>query len=246
MDNITLYENLGFFFSCYKETSAVEFCIKNIRNFYKNNPIYISSDGGNDYSYLCDENTKFKLYDDILGYVNNPENKDKEKLIFCCREFLNRLKTSIDFCNTEYIIYYEPDILLRNNIKINKTLSINGSYGNLIHNNVLKLIEKYNPNNKNYNFGACGGSIIKISNLIHVIENTSDELLKEIIHVDPRVSNCDYLLTVLFSIHGFYYDKNIDFIEANRELNWETTNHSIVHQYHQKYNLNYNGKYEKS
>ena len=58
-------------------------------------------------------------------------------------------------------------------------------------------LEKYNPNNTNRNFGACGGSLIKTSSLLRILEETNEALLKELIYTDKRISNCDYLLTVL-------------------------------------------------
>ncbi len=243
METKILDDDLGFFFSCYKEKDAVDFCISNIRNYYKNNPIYLSSDGGYDFSYLQDDNLKFKLYDDVLGYVNNPEYKDKDKLINCCEEFLFRMNESINFCKKDYIIYYEPDILLRGKIRINYNLKLNGSYANTIENFVLDKIKEYNPNNLNQNFGSCGGSIINCESFVDVYQKTNKDILKDLIYTDPRISNCDYLLTVLFSIFGYKYDINFDFIEAKRDK-WENSEHSIVHQYHHNYKINYNGKYK--
>jgi len=246
MDKILIEDNLGIFFSCYKENEAVRFCIDNIRDHYPQAPIYLASDGGYDFSDLCDDNSNFTLYADILGYVNNPESKELDKLILCCREFLERLKHAVDYCKTDYILYYEPDILLRGKIRANSNSDLSGSFANTIHHNVLSLIQKYNPANTNYNFGACGGSLIRTSSLLRILKDTDDTLLKELIYNDKRISNCDYLLTVLFCIFGYQYLENIDFIEANRNPNWELTNHSIVHQYHKHYSENYNGKYKKS
>ena len=245
MDKISRENNLGIFFSCYKENEAVRFCIDNIRDHYPQAPIYLASDGGHDFSDLCDDNSNFTLYDDILGYVNNPESKESDRLIFCCTEFLNRLKDAADYCKTDYILYYEPDILLRGKIKTDPNSDLSGSFANEIHLNVLSLIEKYNPGNTNRNFGACGGSLIKTPTLLRILEETNEDLLKELIYTDKRISNCDYLLTVLFCIFGYRYLENIDFVEANRNQGWELTNHSIVHQYHKHYLKNYDGKYKK-
>ena len=246
MDKMLIEDNIGIFFSCYKETEAVRFCIDNIREHYPEAPIYIASDGGYDFSEVCDSNSKFFMYEDVLGYVNNPESKEEDKLIFCCREFLNRLKDAIEYCKTEYILYYEPDILLRGKIRADVGSDLAGSFANTIHPNVLSLIKKYNPENTNNNFGACGGSLIRTSALLLILKETSDSLLKELIYNDKRISNCDYLLTVLFCILGYQYSENIDFIEAKRNPNWELTDHSIVHQYHKHYLENYDGKYKKS
>lgn len=239
-------KKVGFFFSCYKEDDAVRFCLSNIREYYPDSPVYIASDGGSDFLDICDENSKFILYDDILGYVNNPETKDPEMLFVCCKEFLKRLEDALKYCETEYLVYYEPDILLRGNIFIDEEKDLCGSFANIIHTNVMELIRKYNPKNTNSNFGACGGSIIKTSSLSEILKNTSDDLLREIIYTDKRISNCDYLLTVLFCIFGYIYSENLDFVEAKRNHDWENSKHSIVHQYHKNYIENYNGKYKES
>ncbi len=238
-------ENLGFFFSCYKEKEAVERAVANIRTFYTKSPMYLSSDGGLDFSYLENDNTKFVLSPDVLGYVNHPETKDKERLIECCYEFLNRLHNAIEYCQKEYVCYYEPDVLIRELIKIHDNLHLNGSYANEIHTNVKKLILKYNPNNTNSRFGSCGGSIVRSQTLkdIYLKVNEDKSIIKDIVYTDPRVSNCDYLLTVLFSIFGYIYHENYDFIESSRDPNWQNTGHAIVHQFHDFYNENYQGKY---
>jgi hypothetical protein len=240
---ILLEDNLGFFFSCFKEKQAVEFCIKNIRSFYPTNPIYLASDGGLNFDYLSNDNTKFKLYEDVLGYVNNPETKDKEKLIVCSLEFLSRIYEAANFCDAEYMMYFEPDVHIRKKISIQENLHINGSYANAIHSHVLNYIENKRPFNINNRFGSCGGSIMRTESLKSVVENTQEDLIRELIYLDPRISNCDYLLTVLFSLHGYFYSENTDFIEARRDTNWHNTDHAIVHQYHKNYSFEYEGKY---
>lgn len=238
-----LTNELGFFFSCFKEDLAVKNCIENIRTHYPEAKIHLSSDGGSSFFELQDDNLKFKLYPDILGYVNHPEDKDKDRLIECCVEFLSRLEEAINFCEKEYIMYFEPDVLLRGQVLIDEDLDINGSYANLMEHFVLNYIRTKNPQNTNKNFGSCGGSIIKCESFLNVKRKTSRELLRELIYLDPRISNCDYLLAVLFSIHGYQYKNNFDFIEARRDTNWETTNHNIVHQYQRNYRKDYEGKY---
>jgi hypothetical protein len=242
---LKLTDNLGFFFSFYKEKTAVIHCLENIRTYYKENPIYLSSDGGFDFSELTNEysNLKFILNDDVLGYVNNPETKNKEILILCAIEFLNRLKNAVDYCNKEYIIYYEPDVFLRGHIRINDDLHLNGSYANEIHKNVMQKINDYNPKNINKNFGACGGSIIRCDTFQDVYKKATKEVIADLIYADSRISNCDYLLVVLFSIFGYKYDQNLDFVEAGR-TSWENSQHSIVHQYRHNYINDYQGKYK--
>lgn len=240
-----LNDEVGFFFSCFKEKDAVNFCIKNIRSHYPENPIFLSSDGGLDFSHLQDDdkNLKFTLYEDKLGYVNHPETKDKEKLIDCCVEFLNRLNAAVDFCRTEFIMYYEPDVLLRGKVRINQGLHLNGSFANRMDESVMNFIHSINPHCANINFGSCGGSVINSASFKEVYSKTDLDLIRKLIYLDPRISNCDFLLTVLFSIHGYRYDENLDFIEARRDTNWMNTSHSIVHQYHHNYGVNYDGKY---
>jgi len=247
-NRVRLTDNLGFFFSCFKEDDAVRFCINNIRSFYPDSPIYLASDGGSDFSDLERqyENLKFRLYEDKLGYVNHPETKDKEKLIECCEEFLERIKAATEYSNKEYMIYYEPDVFLRGQIRVESDLHINGSYANTMDHTVLEYIDRKNPQNSNLNFGACGGSIMRASSLIDVISRTDRSLLRDLVYLDPRISNCDFLLTVLFNVHGYRYHVNSDFIEARRDQQWTTTGHSIVHQFHHNYQGNYDGKYSKS
>ena len=149
-----LTNELGFFFSCFKEDLAIKNCVENIRSHYPEAKIHLSSDGGSSFFKLEDVNLKFKLYPDILGYVNHPENKDKEKLTECCVEFLERLEEAVLFCKKEYIMYFEPDVFLRGQVTIDEDLHINGSYANQIENFVLDFIQTKNPQNVNKNFGG--------------------------------------------------------------------------------------------
>ncbi len=61
--------NLGIFYSCYKEKRAVDNSIRELRNHYPNVPIYLVSDGGLDYTYLCKKykNIKVSLEEDTMG-----------------------------------------------------------------------------------------------------------------------------------------------------------------------------------
>ena len=43
---------IGFFYTVFNETEAVNYSISKLRSIYKTEPIYLISDGGLDFSYL--------------------------------------------------------------------------------------------------------------------------------------------------------------------------------------------------
>jgi hypothetical protein len=61
--------SLGFFFSCFNENKAVEYSLSELVKHYPDSPIYLVSDGGNDFSYLESEykNLKFSFEEDTMS-----------------------------------------------------------------------------------------------------------------------------------------------------------------------------------
>ena len=53
--------SLGFFFSCFNENKAVEYSLSELVKHYPDSPIYLVSDGGNDFSYLESEYKNLKF-----------------------------------------------------------------------------------------------------------------------------------------------------------------------------------------
>ena len=122
-------KTLGAFFVCFKEKNAIEKSIESFKTHYPDSPLYLTSDGGYDYSYLENqyENIKCVLDEEMTVGVT----KDIEKMIASNRfpivslfmaamQFLIRLKRGVDFCNTDYILLMEPDVFVRGKLNLSE------------------------------------------------------------------------------------------------------------------------------
>ena len=99
------------------------------------------SDGGNDYSYLkeifINKKLETKLEDDSRGIIAVIDRKcasrtqpcnalgyylkeNKEKMMNSMNIFIRRISDAIDYCNSEYLLIMEPDVLVRGKINIKK------------------------------------------------------------------------------------------------------------------------------
>ena len=114
--------DLGVFYICYKEQAAIEFSLKKFRQFYPENPIYLVSDNGLDFSYLKENFGNIetiKETTEVVGIARDVDQYIRENsgdidlFMGICLEFLRRLKNGCDFCNTEYMVLMEPDVLVR-------------------------------------------------------------------------------------------------------------------------------------
>ena len=114
--------DLGAFYICFKEKTAIEKSIASFKEFYPDAPLYLTSDGGYDYSYLESNYTNVKCVLDKEMTVG--VTKDIEKMVaansfpivqlfMASMQFLRRLKAGVDYCKTKYILLMEPDVFVR-------------------------------------------------------------------------------------------------------------------------------------
>lgn len=245
--------NLGVFFICYKEQSAVEFSLSKFREIYPSNPIYLVSDNGNDFSYLKDtigniETTVENI--EVVGIAKNLDKSIKEntvdfELFFdLSMEFLRRLKNGCDFCKKEHMLLMEPDVLVRD--KLNSfDADLVGPTVNVMPTTIQEYI-MMNGGKNNGTWGPAGG-LMKTESFYSVYEKTlkDPDKLKWALKMDPRIVCYDYLLSFLFSIFGYTYTDNPDQTECLRNPDWRTSGHPLLHQYREFYSINYEGKHSQ-
>ena len=75
----------------------------------------------------------------------------------------------------------------------------------------------------------------KAFNVIYDDLINNQHKMLEWLYMDPRMACYDYLLTFIFSMYGFKYEENPDLTECNRNPNWKTSNHPLLHQYYENY-----------
>ena len=240
---MSMSKTLGAFYICFKERTAIEKSIASFKNFYPDAPLYLTSDGGYDYSYLEEEYSNMKCILDKEMTVG--VTKDIEKMVssnsfpivplfMASMQFLIRLKKGVDFCQTDYILLMEPDVFVRGKLNLSEYELVGPK-----PNPMPESIQKYITDNGGYNnvsWGAAAGVMqTKAFNVIYDDLINNQHKMLEWLYMDPRMACYDYLLTFIFSMYGFKYEENPDLTECNRNPNWKTSNHPLLHQYYENY-----------
>ena len=240
-------DELGVFFICFKEKTAIEKSIDSFRKLYPNSPIYLSSDGGFDYSYLNDEITNCVLdKEQTVGITKDIENMIQTgqfpilNLFMAATQYLQRLEKAVRYCNTRYILLMEPDVFVRGKLNL-LDIPLVGPKPNQMPDIVRRYILNCGGKD-NVAWGAAAGvmqseAFLKIFN---DLKNNQYKILEWLL-IDPRIACYDYLLTFIFSVYGFDYEENPDLIECNRNPNWGNTHHPLIHQYYENY-ISQNGE----
>jgi hypothetical protein len=101
----------------HKQAKATEFCLRSVRRFY-NNKIIVFENGSSELESMCHKYN--------CEYLNEPINYQKITpesnyvLMSSLNDFkilLNQFKQACEYCDTEWMIYLEPDIVIRNYIE---------------------------------------------------------------------------------------------------------------------------------
>jgi len=226
--------NMDAVYQCYQKNHQVEFVLE---NFYKNggDVVYLSSDVGNDFSYLKE------IYKDKLIYKYNSEKtwcgldgwQSKSQVlhwIIWYTEACRQLKS-------DHIILLEDDVYIRGDLnKIEIPYDIMGPPSH-IHNQIDNSIENYANSIDQKNiplkyYSGCGGSIMNrkiIANgeFTYLTNNHYENLIE----LSYKMKYSDALLTTLFRLSGCQNGTNQDYTEPWLNPNWMNTTEKIVHQY---------------
>lgn len=225
---------IGAYIQVFKNDGKADFVINNFRKHFIDSPIFLVSDKGDDFSYL-EEKYKVKyIYSNInLGKYDDGYNKEQTLI------WLSRLRESINFCKTDYLLYLEDDVLVRsNNLQLTNT-PVTGVTETPIPFTVINFFQNLTGNIFNCHFyGACGGAIYKSDLFIKeydrifkmINENWKDiSNLQYNENIKVRFGFLDLITPVLFMALGYKYERNINLIESSRNSNWKETNHPLVH-----------------
>jgi len=244
--------HFGVFYKCYKETSAVEYSLKQLFSIYPDCPVYLVSDGGNDFSYLEDKypTLKCSLENDSRGWTltssgcdpivhqyRTPSIHEKFYETFCT--ILQRIKDGVDFCSKRHILFMEPDVLVRGELTIPLESHLLGviPQPNISYdagwNKVLKGIGgSYNTIGWSWPIIFSSEAFLKAYSFAKENETTVRDLLLS----DVRFGIADDVwLPVLFGACGYKQENNPEVAECNRNLDWKTSGHPLLHEYRAMY-----------
>lgn len=246
--------SLGFFFSCFDEKKAIEYSLSELVKYYPDSPIYLVSDGGEDFSYLklkyC--NLEFSLEEDTMsetfkitagssGYDrevgNYAEDYYQGIIKKCALTVLNRLEAAIGYCKTDYILMMDPDTLVRGKLAIPKGVKLLGSRINKgLPIGLRKILAKI-EGAKVINCWGATPAIFESRTFMRALEKFKSipEFLNEISAEFYAVYAHDVLLPIIFALIGEEEVFNPDIIECSRNLFWEKHSNPLVHQFKRYY-----------
>jgi len=223
--------NLGFYLQVFKNSPAPEFTLKNLRKFYPDNKVYLVSDCGDDFSELAKKYNCEYEYSNINTGVR-PVGFNKDEML----EWLRRMKSCFEYCsNSDYIVYLEDDLIVRNKIKVNEKYHICGVVENPIHEELVSYI-KSKRDNCNFNspkYGACGGTIYNRNTFLEIYDDIVDFINNDFDYILQNISKqlafLDCAMPVFYMMNGYKYKINKDLVETDRGHNWILSKHALVH-----------------
>ena len=246
--------SLGIFFSCFKENKAVEHSLKELVKHYPDSPIYLVSDGGNDFSYLEEQfpNLKTSLEEDTMSETfkitagrngcdstigNFSEVYYQDVIQKCTVSVLRRLEKCIDYCKTEYILMMDPDTLVRGELNIPKGVKLLGSRINRGLPKGLKNVLARVEGAKVIDCWGATPAIFHADTFMNSWESfqQTPDLLSMLTKEFYAIYAHDVLLPIMFALVGEEETFNPDIIECNRDPMWKIKSNPLVHQYKEYY-----------
>jgi hypothetical protein len=231
--------NLGAFHQAYSNKKATEFAIKNFRKFHPNNPYFLYSDNGLDFSDIAKKyNCNYEFCEERIGY-----DKCFGFGIDGSFKWLERFYRACLAVDCEYIIMMEDDILIQNYIKFPENIEVSGhnSFSNKIPKEFLDyLSQKYSVKFLDDWYGSGGGTIFKvvtfIENYDRIIQIFQEELANAISQkTNGNMGWVDNFMTLYYLLCGKKQTPNPFLTEITKNPNWNDKNFSIVHQYKEYY-----------
>ncbi len=231
-------KTLGAVYMAYKNSDATDFVIENFRKHLPDSPIYLFSDGGDDLSFLTKkyDNIGYSWVPNILGNeINNYVKLPYEA--FRMIEFWNRQKIAVDFCNTDYMMILEDDVLITSNFIIDKDYDALGLLGPNLSQLMINDI-KNASNQEVLKYGMCGGSMYNSNTFLNIY----DDVIKDIeTNHDEQIRNNEYFLlgaadanlVYHFAKRSFKYEQSPWLSQLNSTPN--ALSYPIVHNYKDMY-----------
>ena len=196
---------VGFVYQCYKNRLATDGVLQKIRVHYPKEPVYLISDcGGDDMPDIAAKYDCFYVISDKK--IGNGVGVDI---------WLSNIQKAIDYCNTEYIVLLEDDVIC-NGKYTSLPVHAGGNHCNndfreLRENNMNERLMKYVENlgviPKFWFWSLAGGSIINCDVLKQCLSNGSSEKVFEAAKIYKALSDAgDCFLSFLLMINGFTCD----------------------------------------
>jgi hypothetical protein len=207
---------VGFYYNCYKNRHATENILKQLRIVYPEEPVYLLSDNGDDFSDIASAyNCQYKhspvqiLGGRIVNGVKHMCFTDET----CAKTYISEITAAIEYCKTDYIVLMEDDVFIHNKIK--QFPQHAGGDTNI--NRFSIMVHDFEPIRKNYpemrfdywNLG--GGSILHCETIMECFRNTQFQEIRRFDYLCKSPFELwhtnDILLNYILMIRGKTVDR---------------------------------------
>jgi len=246
--------NFGVFYTCYTENDAIEYNLKALYSIYPDCPVYLVSDGGNDFAYLEKQYSSLKtsLEGDTRGwcqgsgasdylvqnqnYKTNPE--IHQKLYDTAYAWMERQQRAIEFCKKDHMLVMEPDVLIRGKLNIPKKTKLMGPMAPNITPEAgwRHVLSKIDGAVDVYSWGWPYIYESKAFTEVFSFVKNNESIFRDFLMSDYRFGSAgDVTIPVLFAACGYSPSINPDVTECLRNPGWRTSGHPLLHQYRDAY-----------
>jgi hypothetical protein len=174
---------VGFYYNCYKNRFATENILKQLRAIYPDEPVYLLSDHGDDFSDIAlTFNCKYK-YSPIQILGGRTINGIKHMCFTnesCARAYIDEISAAINYCKTDYIVLMEDDVFIHGKIQYfpehaGGDVNIN-QFPMQVHD--FEPIRKHYPGMQIDYWNLAGGSILHCQTILECFEKTPFEEIR--------------------------------------------------------------------
>ncbi|CAE7753887.1 unnamed protein product, partial [Symbiodinium sp. CCMP2456] len=163
-------EKFGFYFPVYTQLPGTLRVLQSVRRFYPDSPIYVFQDGGKyDFGPLC----RAKPYNCIFARGREENSRWNP------HSWMARFRNATKVLGTEYVIYLEPDVIVRKHHVLEPTHDAGGMYDDYnpsTHKETLEYLGRMGrERDPNFNvswphFGLAGGSYFKAEAILDAFD----------------------------------------------------------------------------
>lgn len=171
--------------------------LRSFRRVYRDSPITVVSDGGADFTSICDAVGARYLYSDITTTT-------QKMTLPGVYEYLRRIYEHCKSVDTEWVILFEDDVRVLRPIRYFPDGVCGGPRSLAYAPEVTKKMKEDFGPKRVYRYNMCGGSIFRREVFIDSYERNRD--LEPYAKAHSQVSQwSDIALTLLFQINGYDY-----------------------------------------
>ncbi len=249
-------KDIGFIYNCvYKQKKAFLFSLDSICKIYPKSKIYVVSDGGEDFSFIENEQIKFKMEEDTVSSLKNInqfnylESQNQINMKRGIKATIRRISEGLEYCGyPEWFCMTEPDVFIRGKMSYPANAKLLGSRVNYAWYKkdwiksfieINKLLEKVEGAIPIVRWGAAP-IIGKTETLLKGIKIYKDNFktLDALTEKFNAVGGFDLILPIIFALAGEQEIFNDEYTECLRNPDWEESSAVVIHQFRKYYENN--------